>query len=471
MLLPIRIFIYLSLFSTKTLALAVNHTVKLTLHGAIYDHKDNKVAPNQLIDIPRNSSLYNSIIPAAYYVTGILNSAEFKFYIDLESSAIYIYENYCEDCVFELDPTMKEYSESSRVAISSVVKYCQVSYRACEYFEDDYYSGYYTKQQLAYEEAFPDKIGIYVVRNVLEASRRTLFASPSVFGIMGLGRSDFDNKYQHSTREEFISRYGLQTDDVGIHFHPKGILSFGKKLLVENLKNVEVYRFPIINTHRISVKINAIQLSLQDFETKAVSLQTLDVRKELYISSTTQYSYLPMEVFNAILNVTQSLIEQHKKNESTLLSFSLKDSKLLVYFKVPLNATISSAPEHFAELFQIFLLHNIESSPISLSNLFILTGCQPYSNTSQNCTYLLAISPSSVSNPPCLGLHFLHGRYLQISSETFMLTSPLIPSLLREAHYEDTDYTGPLCGFMIGVLFLIPILYKTAQACIKTVSS
>lgn len=461
----IRKFASLCVIFLIEISYGLNQTLEMPLKGLVFQDPDSRKPSSVLADMPKNFS--NSIIPAGYYVVGLLNNVEIRFHIDLQTSAIYLFENYCEDCNFTT--RVKDQIENWRGAVSTVAKYCQVSYRACEYYEDESHLGYFTKQQLTFDDSELEKIGVYVVKVRRGDLEKGLLASPTVFATMGLGRSDSDQKYQHSTKEEFVTRYNLQSTDVGIHFHPKGKVIIGKKLLVETLKHVNVHHFPIINTHRISMYLSGLQAikTNEGEESKEISMIPLEV--EFVISTITQNTVLPKSAFERVLNYTNETVLKFQKANPSLLTVYSKNNTIKLYVMLPMSDLYPSLPESLTKLLRFSFIAKQSLMPLELPLPFDLIECKPTVEKKNNCTFLFSVSQVTGADSPSLGLSFLYGRYMHVSADSFSVSTQIEPSLLREAPSEDTDTTGAMWGLGLGVLFAMPVFYRSVQGCLKSI--
>lgn len=442
-----------------------NRSLKIQLQALDYLDPANRSSSSILVPYPRNGS--TASIPAGYYIVGTLNNVDLRLQLDLESSAIYLYENDCEDC--EASLLLKEQVQNWKGVVSTVVKYCQVSYRACEYFQDDRYTGYFSRQQLNLDDASLEKIATYTVQTRKQTLTRDLFSSPTTFGIFGLGRSDSDHKYQHSTKEELVSRHNLNSGDVGIHFHPRGSIFFEKKILVETLNNVSVHEFPIIRTEKISINLKGIQLLTSTNTDQSQEITDYSLDSEFLISSTCLGTYLPKNVFQKILKKLKSSLEHLQQTNSSLTSVLSDTETLSMYWTLPSTPHIPPLPAALSPLLKLSVSTVNPPAQFDLLAPFALANCTSLTKTTQNCTFVLTLAAASEQQPPTLGLHFLHKRYLHLSADTFRISSPLEPAALREAPTEDIEASGALLGLGLGVVLLLPVFYKGFQGCLKAV--
>lgn len=377
-----------------------------------------------------------------YYVEGVLNNINMKFVLSFDHSAIYIYDNVCNEC--NMSVREQDHMMSIKNVINTIVKYCKVTYRSCDEFYDRRYDGFVSIQRLVFEDWAPSKFSSYYVTGYTSGDKG-LFGIDNIFGIMGIGRLDTDEKYIHNTLDELISSYSLETRNILIHLLRSSTITFGRYIDYNTINKFRMVRCDIVDTNVLSIDIQYMNISFGNgtYNIMENTSFVLDInRKNNKVKYYMVYKIASQARLTLVeLGYQDSIVDSNKSHimvRTNSVNISYINSKNCISYETQ-HGTINDC--------HIFIKHR--------------------QHDNDTCDYILSYV---IGDDNILAISMLNGRLLDIYTDMFYISdSPVSKDDVWNIHMQvDNDSYGKMTFVLMMFAVSLVMMYKSCEGCSKS---
>ena len=332
--------------------------------------------------------------------------------------------------------------------VSTIVRYCKVTYRLCEAFEDLSYKGFISLQRIVFEDWSPMKLTAYFVSG-FKSQSKGIFSPENVFGVMGVGRLDGDEKYTHNTREELVSAYALESSNVVLHLERSASAVFGRLMNYAAILNFSMLPLEVSNTRKHS--LDAVAIALVSSGQPTLLNLASDLSFELCINR--KKNTLPLSVQTDLVEKTVYAIRQ-----SSFAGLLLDNNKT----HIGLRATQQEIKQLHATIQLQFSLG--KDLAITDANLFILT--HRCGSLAAKCDFEFSFEAGS---SPLLGNAFLHRRVIDIRNEVLLMSNTTVGKEdFWNIHTSYDSSSGKMTFTLVMFCCSLVMMYKSCEGCSKT---